>query len=115
MDLMLTMSALPASDLTAATGGETSAAVRARVVCARERQLARDGQLNARLQGRTLRTRARLDAGARRLLDTALTKLSLSARGHDRVLRVARTIADLASEESVLTDHLAEALQFRDE
>jgi magnesium chelatase family protein len=115
MDLTLTMSALPASDLAAATGGETSAAVRARVVCARERQLARDGQLNARLQGRTLRTRARLDTGARRLLDTALTKLSLSARGHDRVLRVARTIADLASEESVLTDHLAEALQFRDE
>ena len=89
--------------------------VRARVVDARDRQLARDGQFNARLQGRPLRARARLDAGARSLLDNALTKLSLTARGYDRVLRVGRTIADLAGEESILRTHIAEALQFRGE
>ena len=115
MDLTFTMGAVSATELSAPTGGETSAAVRARVVRARDRQLARDGQLNARLQGRSLRARTRLNAGARRLLDTALQKLSLSARGHDRVLRVARTIADLAGEESILPEHLAEALQFRGE
>ncbi len=115
MDLTLAMSALPASELSAAAGGETSAAVRARVVGARERQLARDGHLNARLQGRVLRSRAQPEASARQLLDNALTKLSLTARGHERVLRVARTIADLAAEKSILTDHIAEALQFRGE
>ena len=115
MDLTLTMSALPASELSAAAGGEASMVVRARVVDARDRQLARDGQFNARLQGRPLRARARLDAGARSLLDNALTKLSLTARGYDRVLRVGRTIADLAGEESLLRTHIAEALQFRGE
>ena len=48
------------------------------------------------------------------MFDAALTKLALTARGHDRVLRVARTIADLDAAEAVSTDHLAEALQFRD-
>jgi magnesium chelatase family protein len=115
MDLTLTMSALPARELSAAAGGEASAIVRARVVEARNRQTARDGQVNARLQGRSLRARAKLDAGARSLLEDALMKLSLTARGYDRVLRVGRTIADLAAEESILRTHVAEALQFRGE
>ena len=87
----------------------------ARVVAARDRQLARDAALNARLQGRMLRARTHLDGDARRVFDLALTRLALTARGHDRVLRVARTIADLDRSDSVLADHLAEALHFRGE
>jgi magnesium chelatase family protein len=113
MDLTVGLTALPARDLSAAAGGESSAAIRTRVVAARERQLTRDGMLNARLQGRDLRARARLSNTARELLDAALTKLCLTARGHDRVLRVARTIADISEDDSVRAEHLAEALQFR--
>ena len=113
IDLAVTVTALPPRDLHADTGGEGSAAIRARVMAARERQLGRDGILNARLEGRALRARTRLDGPGRHLLDRALAKLSLSARGFDRVLRVARTIADLAGSETVCAGHLAEALQFR--
>jgi magnesium chelatase family protein len=83
------------------------------VVAARDRQRARDGVLNARLHGRTLRSHAVLEGPARRLLDSALGRLGLTARGHDRVLRVARTIADLGSAETIAEEHLGEALQFR--
>jgi magnesium chelatase family protein len=89
--------------------------MRARVLAARARQLARDGVLNARLQGRPLRARAALDDAARQLAARALSKLALSARGYDRVLRVARTIADLGGADRVAAEHLAEALQFRGE
>ena len=114
IDLTVPVAAMPARELTESSGGEPSAAIRDRVIGARERQLARSGILNARLHGRALRTHVQLDADARRLLDTALTKLSLSARAHDRVLRVARTIADHAGSPGVAGDHLGEALQFRE-
>jgi magnesium chelatase family protein len=115
MDLTVTVAALPARELSAAAQGEPSASVRARVEAARRTQIARDGTLNARLHGRTLRARTTLEGEARRMFDVALTRLALTARGHDRVLRVARTIADLAGSATVRTDHVGEALQFRGE
>jgi magnesium chelatase family protein len=113
IDLTVAVAAMPARELSAAAGGEDSASIRARVVAARERQRQRDGGLNARLYGRRLRATTALDADGTRVLDAALTKLSLTARGHDRVLRVARTIADLDASDRVGSGHLAEALQFR--
>lgn len=115
MDLSVAVAALPARELSASPGGESSAVIRARVVDAQLRQLARDGALNARLHGRALRARTRLDAAARRMFEAALNRLALTARGHDRVLRVARTIADLDQADAIGTSHLGEALQFRGE
>jgi magnesium chelatase family protein len=115
IDLSVRVSALPPRDLPEEAGGEPSESIRARVVAARERQMARDASLNARLEGRRLRARVRLDADGRQLLQRALARLTLSARGFDRVLRVARTIADLDRCEAVGAEHLGEALQFRGE
>jgi magnesium chelatase family protein len=115
VDLTVSVSALRARELSTSPGGEPSAAVRERVIAARDRQMSRDGRLNARLQGRELRARAALDAEARRMFDAALMRLSLTARGHDRVLRVARTIADLDRSDGIGPDHLGEALHFRGE
>ncbi|MBA3641348.1 MAG: YifB family Mg chelatase-like AAA ATPase [Acidobacteria bacterium] len=113
IDLSVAVAAMPARELSEAAGGEASVAIRDRVIAARERQRERGGTLNARLYGKRLRAATALDGDARRVLDTALTKLSLTARGHDRVLRVARTIADLDGGATIGGVHLAEALQFR--
>jgi magnesium chelatase family protein len=115
LDLAVTVSAVPAHELEASAGGESSAAIRNRVVAARGHQMARDGRLNARLQGRLLRERARLDAAGKKVLHDALRKFAVTARGFDRLLRVARTIADLEGDGEVAARHLAEALQFRDD
>ena len=115
IDLTVPVAAMPARELSAAAGGESSLEIRRRVVAARERQLTGRGLLNARLHGRRLRAATQLAPAARTMFDAALQRLALSARGHDRVLRVARTIADLAAAEVIGVDHLAEALHFRGE
>ena len=115
MDLSVPVAALSPRQLQERADGEASLPMRTRVIAARNRQLERDGRLNVRLEGRSLRARVRLDAEGGRLLDKAITRLGLSARGFDRVLRVARTIADLDASDSVSAGHLGEALQFRGE
>jgi magnesium chelatase family protein len=109
--------AVPVSAIADGAPGETSAAVRTRVCAARARQHARYGsagpRTNAELRGRTVAGVCRPDSRGRTLLRRAAEQLALSARGYDRVLKVARTIADLHGAEQVLGDHVAEALQYR--
>jgi magnesium chelatase family protein len=96
---------------------ESSAAIRERVVAARGRQTMRAPEtgaaINARLSGKMLRRFARPDDAGLALLHSAVERLALSGRAHDRILRVARSIADLADRPSVVADDVAEALQYR--
>lgn len=92
---------------------ETSEEIRGRVTAAREAQLQRQGVANAALVGRHLRETCALGGDAEALVGRAIDKMGLSGRAHDRILRVARTVADLAGEEEIDTQHLAEALNYR--
>lgn len=92
---------------------ETSTEIRARVAAAREAQMARTGVLNAGLAGRKLRSSCSLGGDAEALFSRAIDRMALSGRAHDRVLRVARTVADLAGEEEIAVEHVAEALNYR--
>lgn len=113
IDLQLEVPALAAEDLQAAPAGEASSVVRARVVAARERQLARQGKSNARLAPREIDAHCLPDAAGAALLKQAMSRLGLSARAYHRVLRVARSIADLAGAAQVVSPHIAEAVQYR--
>jgi magnesium chelatase family protein len=121
IDLSIEVPAVVASALSDRAPGESSAAIRERVMVARDRQAARNPRersggaprVNARLDPRAMRAYCRPDPAGARLLEEAVERLALTARAHDRVLRVARTIADLAGAEQTLREHIAEALQFR--
>ena len=116
----LHVEALPVEyeDLAAKTGGEPSAAVRRRVVAARtlqrERYQALPGvRCNAQLPGSALRQYCPMTPAAEKVLRAAFERLGYSARAYDRILRVARTVADLEGSEVLDTGHLSEALQYR--
>jgi len=117
LDLTIDVPALAPDVLSDSLAGEPSSAVRARVVAARARQHARaDGtglRTNAELTPSLMREHCAIDRAGVRLLASAIRRLALSARGYDRVRKVARTIADLAGSDAITADHLAEALQFR--
>ncbi|MBV1774691.1 YifB family Mg chelatase-like AAA ATPase [Burkholderiaceae bacterium DAT-1] len=113
IDLIVTVPTVPTTELASAPAGEASAVVADRVLHARTRQLQRQQEVNARLGTLALDKHCALDTGARQLLNQVTVKLDLSARAYHRILRVARTIADLAGSESIGSPHLAEAVQYR--
>jgi len=117
LDLTVDVPALPPDLLGASSAGESSAAVRERVVQARHRQCGRYAgaivRTNAQLAPGLIQRHCTLDEAAGRLLAAAVRRLVLSARGYDRVRKVARTIADLDGRDQIGADAIAEALQFR--
>jgi magnesium chelatase family protein len=113
-DLTLDLPAVPYTDLAGTPQAESSAVVRERVARARRCQLARQGHLNGRLDDRHVRRLCgQAGRGVDGMLSQAARRLGLSARGVTRLLRVARTVADLDGQTEVLAGHVAEALQFR--
>ncbi|EGY53225.1 competence protein ComM [Neisseria shayeganii 871] len=113
IDLVIEVPALPAADLVQAEAGESSATVRQRVIFAREKQYARQGKLNAHLSPTDLDGIAAVSPEAKSTLGNLLEKLSLSARSFHRILRVARTLADLAGDDTVNEHHVLRAVAFR--
>ncbi len=113
IDLLVEVPAVKAAELLTQPDGEPSAAVARRVVSARERQQARQGVANSELDAAALSHGVSLDPAARAFLQTAADRLGWSGRAVHRVLKVARTIADLAGSERIAVAHVAEAVQYR--
>lgn len=118
IDLHVEVPAVPARDLSTERCGEPSAAIRARVNRARAIQLERFAKrpgiyANAHMTARDLRARCRVCADADALVKHAITRLRLSARAYHRILKIARTIADLAGDAEVRPNHVSEAVQYR--
>src|SRR5205085_2009766 len=112
IDIQIEVPAVPYKELRSNDSTESSADMRARVERARAIQEAR-GYDNARMPTRLIRKQCALDATGERTLEMAMRRMSLSARAHDRILKVARTVADLDSSETVAAKHIAEAIQYR--
>lgn len=117
LDIQIQVPPVPVRELAQGTTQESSCTIRVRVAEARSRQAARYRRegiyTNAQLKSRHLKKYCTLNASSRDLIELAMKRLGLSARGYGRILRVARTIADLAGAEHVDTMHLAEAIQYR--
>ncbi len=118
IDLHIEVTPVPFEQLNRRTDAEPSSAIRERIVAARKRQTARlegvegiyaNGQMTPRMVRRT----CRLDRESQELMKLALRKLGLSARAYDRILKVSRTIADLAGSEDIRAQHVSEAVQYR--
>lgn len=113
IDLHVEVPAIDYRELASEEEAEPSAAIRARVEECRRRQLERAGLPNARLKPRQIKQLCRLDETGAGMLRLAMSELNLSARAYDRILKVARTIADLAGSERIQSEHLGEAIQYR--
>ncbi len=117
IDLHVEVPAVRYRDLSDERRGETSQTIRERVVAARQCQIDRleaDGVFcNAQMTPPLLRRDCRVDTEGGRLLEMVVDRLGMSARAYDRILKVARTIADLDGHESIETVHLSEAIQYR--
>lgn len=113
IDLQIEVPAVPEQDLAQQSAGDANAGIRARVTAARERQIARQGRPNARLSTKDVDKHCAVDEAGATLLKQAISRLGLSARAYHRVLKIARTIADLAGEDTLSAAHVAEAIQYR--
>jgi magnesium chelatase family protein len=113
IDLLFEVPAVPQDDLLKQADGEPSATIRARVEAARQRQLARQGKPNALLSVSEIDVHCAPDAQGEALLRQAISRLDLSARAYHRILKVARSIADLADASALGSEHIAEAVQYR--
>jgi magnesium chelatase family protein len=117
IDLHVEAPALTVEELRQAKPGESSEAIRSRVEAARLRQLARFAgtrtSANARMTHAQIRQHCAIDSTLGRVLQQAMEELHLSARAYDRILKVSRTIADLASADAIASNHLLEAIQYR--
>ncbi|MGH8728279.1 MAG: ATP-binding protein [Burkholderiales bacterium] len=113
IDIQIEVPALPEDDLVSATTGESSAAIQSRVEAAYQKQMSRQGKANSRLSPKEIERLCVPNAQAEELLKKAISRLNLSARAYHRVLKVARSIADLEQNDSITATHVAEAVQYR--
>jgi magnesium chelatase family protein len=118
IDLHIEVPAVKYKELSSKESGESSEKIRARVMQAREIQVhrftGRKGLYsNADMQSKDIREYCRLDDAGEELLKMAITKLGLSARAYDRILKVGRTIADMAGSANIRPEHISEAIQYR--
>ena len=118
IDLHIEVPQVKFREMSDAKPGESSMQIRERVIAARKLQTARFAAkpkitCNARMGSRELKAFCELDEATRELLRNAMTEYNLSARAYDRILKVARTIADLAAAETISSDHISEAIQYR--
>ena len=115
LDMAVDVPAVTAGEMNGASSSEASQVVRARVAAAHRRQIDRQGRANARLAPRDVEQHCRRSSAAEGMLAQAMSRLWLSARGYHRVVKVARTIADLGGERNIEVAHVAEAIAYRRE
>ncbi|MBT9568102.1 MAG: YifB family Mg chelatase-like AAA ATPase [Thiobacillus sp.] len=115
IDIQISVPALSQDELMQAGTGDASRTIRERVQRARERQIARQGKPNAALGTQEIDQLCTLGPGGEHVLKQAISRLNLSARAYHRVLKLARSIADLSASDTIDTAHLAEAIQYRRE
>jgi magnesium chelatase family protein len=118
IDIHIEVPSVDFRDLNRADSGEPSDTIRARIEAARAVQAARFApepniRCNAAMSSRVMKTHTALDDTSRDLLENAMHQMNFSARAHDRILKVARTLADLAGHDRITSDHLLEAVHFR--